>query len=79
MENPVQEMETADITADQLISKYVQAVTHTTSDKAAAKKVKAIKSIKQEIKMESAMIPGGLTAVDAFVAPNKDAQSIAMG
>ncbi len=77
--NPVQETEKADITADQLISKYVQAVTHTTSDKAAAKKIKTIKSVKQEIAMESAMIPGGLTAVDAFVAPNKDAQSIAMG
>jgi len=77
--NPVQETEKADISADQLISKYVQALTHTTSDKAAAKKVKAVKSMKQEILMESAMIPGGLTAVDVFQAPNKDAQSIAMG
>jgi zinc protease len=77
--NPVQETEKADITADQLISKYIQAITHTTSDKAAAKKIKAVKSMKQEIKMTSAMIPSELTAVDVFQAPNKDAQSIAMG
>jgi predicted Zn-dependent peptidase len=77
--NPAVEMIQADITADQLISNYVKAVTKTTSDKAAAKKLKAIKSVKQEITMSTEMAPQPLTAVDVFVAPNKEAQSLAMG
>ncbi len=76
--NPAIEMLPADITADALISNYLRAVTKTTSDKALAKKMKSIKSVKREMEMTSPMFPGAMTSVDVFVAPNKEAQSLSM-
>lgn len=77
--NPAVEMIPADINADALISSYVKAITNTSSDKALSKKLKKVKSVKQEIELTSGMFPGSLTAVDLFVSPNKEAQSLAMG
>ena len=77
--NPAIEMIPADISADELINNYVKAVTQATTPKAIAKKLKGIKSVKQEIAMTSDAFPGELTAVDVFVAPNKEAQTLSMG
>jgi len=77
--NPAVEMLPADIDANTLISSYVKAISNTTSEKALAKKLKKVKSVKQEIELTSGMFPGALTAVDVYVAPNKEAQSLSMG
>lgn len=77
--NPAIEMIPADISADALIDNYVKAVTQATTPKAIAKKLKGIKSVKQEITMTSEAFPGEITAIDVFVAPNKEAQSLSMG
>lgn len=55
--NPVKEVIPADISADQLLDRYVMAVTQTTSMKKAAKKLKKVKSMKEEMEMTMAQMP----------------------
>lgn len=74
--NPVIEMKPADITADQLIQNYINAVTLTDSPKALAKKMKKVKSIEKKTTLSSAQIPMAITMTDVFVAPNKEAMKI---
>ena len=76
--NPVVEMKAADITADQLLEKYILAVTQTTSMKAATKKMKKIKSVTKEMELSAQQLPGKLKMSDAFQAPNSDASQLEM-
>lgn len=76
--NPVVEMKTADISADQLLEKYILAVTQTTSMKAATKKMKKIKSVNKEMELTAQQIPGALKMTDVFQAPNSDASTLEM-
>lgn len=76
--NPVIEMKKADITADQLIEKYVFAVTKTTSMKAAKKKMSKIKSLKKEMEFRAQQMPGTIKITDFFQAPNSDASNFEM-
>lgn len=76
--NPVIEMKKADITADQLIEKYVFAVTKTTSMKAAKKKLGKIKSLKKEMEFRTQQMPGPIKITDFFQAPNSDASNFEM-
>lgn len=76
--NPVVEMKVADITADQLLEKYILAVTQTTSMKAATKKMKKIKSVTKEMELSAQQLPGKLKMSDAFQAPNSDASQLEM-
>lgn len=74
--NPVIEMKQADITEDQLIQNYINAVSMTTSPKALAKKMKKIKSIEKKVSLSSPQIPMAITLTEVFVAPNKEAMKI---
>lgn len=74
--NPVKEMKKADITADQLIERYVNTVTKTASAKDLAKKMKKVKSVVKKIELSSPQIPVVITMTEAFVAPNKEAMKI---
>src|SRR3989344_517475 len=76
--NPVVEMKTADISADQLLEKYIFAVTQTTSMKAAAKKMKKIKSVTKEMELSSSLFPGTMKMTEVFQAPNSDANMLEM-
>lgn len=77
--DPVKEMKKADITADQLIEKYLYAVTKTTSQKALAKKLKGIKSVEKKSSFEIEGAPMKLASTEIFVAPNKEYQKMEMG
>ncbi|TNE54535.1 MAG: insulinase family protein [Bacteroidetes bacterium] len=72
------DMKEADITADQLLEKYVLAITKSSSMKAAKKKVKKIKSTSQEMELKSPMFPGAMSMNTYFMAPNKEAMKMEM-
>ncbi|AEA45954.1 insulinase family protein [Fluviicola taffensis] len=74
--NPVKEMKKADITADQLIERYINTVTATKSSKELTKKMKKVKSIVKKIELSSPQIPVVISMTDVFVAPNKEAMKI---
>ncbi|MDD2983941.1 MAG: pitrilysin family protein [Crocinitomicaceae bacterium] len=76
--NEVKEMKTAAITKQQLIEKYILATTVSTSMKAANKKLKKVKSIKQVMEMSNAQLPSPLVLTTYFVAPNKTASKMEM-
>jgi zinc protease len=76
--NVAKEMKKADISKEQLIEKYVLATTQTTSMKAANKKIKKVKSLKQTLELSTEQIPAPLTMTTVFVAPNKEAMKIEM-
>ena len=63
---PIKETKAADISAEQLIDKYVMALTGATTKKAALKKVKTIKSYIRVSELSSAQIPFPLTSTDYF-------------
>ncbi len=72
----VKEMKKADITKDQLIEKYIYAVTKTTTLKAAAKKLKKVKSVEKKTELSMAQIPFPLSSTDLWVAPNHEGQKL---
>lgn len=72
------EVKKADITKDQLIEKYVLALTQTTSMKAAKKKISKVKSMKQVLELTNPQFPGAMEMTNFFVAPNKEAMSVNM-
>ncbi|MDR0801401.1 pitrilysin family protein [Fluviicola sp.] len=74
--NPVKEMKKADITADQLIERYINTVTQTTSAKDLASKMKKVKTVVKKIELSSPQIPVTISMTDVFVAPNKEAMKI---
>jgi zinc protease len=76
--NPVVDMKKADISADQLIEKYVFAVTQTTSLKAANKKIKKVKSFQKTLELRAQQMPGALKMTETFQAPSNEAMSIEM-
>lgn len=74
--DPVKEMKPADISADDLIQNYINAVSMTTSAKALSKKMKKVKSIEKKISLTSPQIPVAITMTEVFVAPNKEAMKL---
>jgi len=66
------EVRPADISADKLIENYVLATTKTSNLKAAAKKMKKIKSVTQEMELKSAQIPFALKMTRVWSAPNME-------
>lgn len=72
----VKEMKEADITADELISKYIRAVTMLENDKKIAKKMKKLKSVVATFDLTSDQIPIPMTSVSAFEAPNSKGQML---
>jgi predicted Zn-dependent peptidase len=69
---PVQETKAADITKEQLVERYVLAVTSTSSLKAADKKLKKIKSVRKATDLNMAQVPFPLQMTDIWMAPNMD-------
>jgi predicted Zn-dependent peptidase len=74
--NEVKEMKKADISKEVLIDKYIFAVTKTTSMKAAAKKLKKIKSVEKITELSMAQIPFPLKTTDLWIAPNVEGQKM---
>lgn len=72
----VKEMKKADITKEQLLEKYVFAVTKTSSMKAAQKKMKKIKSVEEKSELSLAQIPFPLKSTKVWLAPNQDGQKL---
>ncbi|MFA7274424.1 MAG: pitrilysin family protein [Crocinitomicaceae bacterium] len=66
----------ADISADQLIEKYILAVTKSESIKKANKKLKKIKSYVRETDFTSAQIPIPLKMTDVWIAPNQEGNKL---
>lgn len=74
--NEVKEMKKATISKEQMIEKYILANTETTSMKAAEKKIRKIKSVKQVMDMSSPQIPIPMSMTTYFVSPNKESMKI---
>jgi zinc protease len=74
--NVMKDTKPADITADQLIDNYVMALTNTTSEKAAKKKLKAIKSVERVFELKGDQIPFALKMTEIFVSPSTEGQQL---
>jgi zinc protease len=72
----MKEMEKADISKEQLIEKYVLAVTKSTSMKAAKKKLKKIKSYEQKMDLTMSQAPFPLKSTRVWVAPSTEGDKI---
>lgn len=70
------DMKKADITADQLIEKYLLATTVSASKKDMDKKLKKIKSVKKIVELKSDQMPMTINFTETFQAPNKEAVKI---
>jgi predicted Zn-dependent peptidase len=73
---PIKETKKADISKEELIDNYILAVTKTTSQKAAAKKLKKVKSVEKKTELSLAQIPFPLSSTDLWVAPNLEGQKL---
>jgi predicted Zn-dependent peptidase len=73
---PVKDVKKADITKEQLITKYVLAVTQTTSMKAAQKKLKKIKSYEEKTDLSMSQVPFPLKSTKVWVSPSTEAQKL---
>lgn len=74
--NEVKDIKKATISADELLTNYVNAVTLTNSPKALAKKMKKIKSITKETSITIPGAPMTLKLTEVNVAPNKEAMKL---
>jgi predicted Zn-dependent peptidase len=74
--NEVKEMKKADISKEVLIDKYIFAVTKTTSMKAAAKKLKKIKSVEKTTELSMSQIPFPIKNTELWIAPNIEGQKM---
>jgi zinc protease len=74
--DPAKEMEKADITADQLIEKYILATTNSTSMKAVAKKMKKIKSYSETTELSMSQVPFPLKSTNVWMAPKKEGSKL---
>jgi zinc protease len=74
--NVMKDTKPADITSVQLIDNYVMALTNTTSKKAAAKKIKAIKNFERVYELKGDQIPFALKSTEIFVAPMTEGQKL---
>lgn len=69
---PVKATKAADITKEQLVERYILAVTATSSMKAADKKLKKIKSVRKATDLTMPQVPFPLQMTDVWLAPNID-------
>jgi predicted Zn-dependent peptidase len=72
----VKAIEKADITKEQLIEKYLFAVTKTTSMKALNKKLSKIKSVETKIDLSMSQIPFPLKSTRVWVSPSTEADKM---
>ena len=76
--NPIKEVIPADISAEVLLDHYVMAVTQTTSIKKATKKLKKVKSMKEEMEMTMAQMPFPLKSTKIWTAAGVKASKFEM-
>lgn len=67
-----------DITKEQLLEKYVLAVTKSENLKEAKKKLSKVKSVKQQMEVRNPNLPAPLDMTTYFSAPNKEATKLEM-
>jgi zinc protease len=68
----------ADITKEQLVEKYVLAVTQSANMKEVKKKLTKVKSMKQQLELKNPAFPGALDMTTYYAAPNKEAMKMEM-
>lgn len=68
----------ADITKEQLVEKYVLAVTKSANMKEVKKKLSKVKSMKQQVELKNPAFPGALDMTTYFAFPNKEAMKMEM-
>ena len=74
--NPVIESKPADISKDQLIEKYILAVTKSSSMTEAEKKILGVKSVSETTSLSNPQIPFALNMTRVWAAPNKETMKI---
>lgn len=74
--NEVKDILPADISKEELISGYINAITMTSSEKALAKKMKKVKSMQQEVELTMDQVPFPMKSTTVWVAPNTQAQKM---
>jgi zinc protease len=72
----VKEMLPADISKEELISKYISAVTLTSSTKALAKKMKKVKSLEEVMDLTMDQVPFPLKSTRVWISPNSEGQKM---
>jgi len=77
--NELKDIAPADITADELIKKYVYAVAQSTSDKKMAKKLKKVKSVSQKYDFKMSQVPFPISSSTIWVAPNSEGMKLEGG
>jgi zinc protease len=72
----VKEIKKATISKDELINKYVLAVTKSASMKDVQKKLKKVKSVEKQTELSMSQIPFPLKSTDLWIAPNSEGQKM---
>jgi len=72
----VKEILPADISKDELIAKYITAVTATSSKKAFDKKMKKVKSMEEVMEMTMDQVPFPLKSTRIWISPNSEGQKM---
>lgn len=67
---PIKDLKPADITAEELLQNYIDAVTMTSSPKKLKKKMKKVKSKSEIVEFTNPQIPGAITSTSIWMAPN---------
>ena len=74
--NEVKDILPADISKEELISGYINAITLTSSKKALDKKMKKVKSMQQEVELTMEQVPFPMKSTTVWQAPNTQAQKM---
>lgn len=72
----VKDVKKSDLTKEQIIEKYVYAVSQTNNQKALAKKLKNVKSYVKEVELSAAEIPFPIKNTEFWVSPVTEAQKM---
>lgn len=72
----VKEMLPADISKDELIAKYIAAVTLTSNKKALAKKMKKVKSLEEVMDLTMDQVPFPIKSTRIWLSPNSEGQKM---
>ncbi len=74
--NEVKEMKKADIAKEELLKKYLFAVTQSSSEKTMVKKLKKVKSVEEKTDLSMAQIPFPLKSTKVWIYPNSEGQKM---
>lgn len=74
--NEVKDILPADMSKEELISKYISAITLTDSEKALKKKMKKLKSMEQVVELTMDQVPFPMKSSRLWIAPNTECQKM---